>query len=419
MYELYNISERGCYVIYVIHITVYVIHITVWPDDFAPPATPHRMLDPLHATPALGRGIANHGDLARLRRVLGSLRGGEPVLIAALGASVTSDYAGIDGDAQAQHPGVCTAALRQCGRGCRWSGWLQDTVELVREEVPHARLQAVNCGLPGNPLSYAAHCLESHVPLAADLVLVDAATIRSSPPAVEAILRRLLSLPRQPAVLLLHFFHWCLTNRGCGGPRGVDPWSHGHMAANWLAGARMERELTELAAYYALPALSLRAAHYHAALNASRGGRRHAAQLTKDGLHPTRRGNKRIASLLASFLLAAAPRAAPAAPSPLELASRLFGRWTAAARPPAPPARAAAPLTFPLPPPLHYASGRPRGGEPARVAEQCFGWGGGHEAAPGLVGTKTLPQPLPDPSPGPSPLPGPTPGPGPSPGASS
>ena len=38
---------------------------------------------------------------------------------------------------------------------------MQDTVELVREAVPHARLQAVNCGLPGNPLSHAAQCLES------------------------------------------------------------------------------------------------------------------------------------------------------------------------------------------------------------------------------------------------------------------
>ena len=230
---------------------------------------------------------------------------------------------------------------------------------------------AINCGLPGSPLSFAAPCLESHVPASADLVVVDAATIRSSPQSVEAILRRLLSLPRQPAVVLLHFFHWCATNRGCGAPPGVEPWSHAHMAANWLAGARMERDLTDLAAYYGLPALSLRAAHYHAALNATRAGERagegrgpRASWLTKDGLHPTRRGNRQIAALLSAFVLAPLPTS-PQQPLPLS---------------PPPP------LHLSLPPPLHAtsrddASGAPPGA--ARVAAQCFGWSG-PEAVPEL-----------------------------------
>ena len=319
----------------------------------------------------LSRGIANLGDQGRMDRVRHALRRGDPVLVAALGASVTSDYAGIDGDSQALHPSVCAGALRQCGRGCRWAGWLQDTVDALRAALPKALVTAINCGLPGSPLSFAAPCLESHVPASADLVVVDAATIRSSPQSVEAILRRLLSLPRQPAVVLLHFFHWCATNRGCGAPPGVEPWSHAHMAANWLAGARMERDLTDLAAYYGLPALSLRAAHYHAALNATRTGERagegrgpRASWLTKDGLHPTRRGNRQIAALLSAFVLAPLPTS-PQQPLPLS---------------PPPP------LQLSLPPSLHAtsrddASGAPPGA--ARVAAQCFGWSG-PEAVPEL-----------------------------------
>ena len=319
----------------------------------------------------LSRGIANLGDQGRMDRVRQALRRGHPVLVAALGASVTSDYAGIDGDSQALHPSVCAGALRQCGRGCRWAGWLQDTVDSLRAALPKALVTAINCGLPGSPLSFAAPCLESHVPASADLVVVDAATIRSSPQSAEAILRRLLSLPRQPAVVLLHFFHWCATNRGCDAPPGVEPWSHAHMAANWLAGARMERDLTDLAAYYGLPALSLRAAHYHAALNATRAGEHpgegrgpRASWLTKDGLHPTRRGNRQIAALLSTFLLAPLPMS-PEQPLPLS---------------PPPP------LHLSLPPPLHATtrddvSGAPPGA--AHVADQCFGWSG-PEAVPEL-----------------------------------
>lgn len=328
---------------------------------------------------SLNRGITNLGDATRMDRVRHALRRGEPVLVAALGASVTSDYAGIDGDSQALHPSVCAAALRQCGRGCRWVGWLQDTVDVLRAALPKAHVTAVNCGLPGNPLSFAAPCLESHVPASADLVVVDAATIRSSPQSVEAILRRLLNLPRQPAVVLLHFFHWCATNRGCGAPVGVEPWSHAHMAANWLAGARMERDLTDLAAYYGLPALSLRTAYYHAALNASHPGESLGPRrLTKDGLHPTRRGNRHISALLASFLLVddlGSRRGQPPLPLPLPPLPLLSPRQLL-------PLRQPLPLPLPLPPPLHAV---PRGTPPgaARVAEQCFGWGG-PEAAPEL-----------------------------------
>ena len=314
---------------------------------------------------SLSRGIANLGDPHRMDRVRHALRRGDPVLVAALGASVTSDYAGIDGNSQALHPSVCAAALRQCGRGCRWVGWLQDTVDSLRTALPKAHVTAINCGLPGSPLSFAAPCLESHVPASADLVVVDAATIRSSPQSVEAILRRLLSLPRQPAVVLLHFFHWCATNRGCSAPAGVEPWSHAHMAANWLAGARMERDLTDLAAYYGLPALSVRAAHFHAALNATRAGEspgeslgRRARWLTKDGLHPTRRGNRQIAALLTPFLLAPPLPLSPQQPQSL-------------------------PLPLPLPPPLHHATTRGAPPGAARMAEQCFGWSG-PEAVPEL-----------------------------------
>ena len=316
---------------------------------------------------SLSRGIANLGDPHRVDRVRHALRRGDPVLIAALGASVTSDYAGIDGDSQALHPNVCAAALRQCGRGCRWVGWLQDTVDSLRTALPKAHVTAINCGLPGSPLSFAAPCLESHVPASADLVVVDAATIRSSPQSVEAILLRLLSLPRRPAVVLLHFFHWCATNRGCSAPAGIEPWSYAHMAANWLAGARMERDLTDLAAYYGLPALSLRAAHYHAALNATRAGESpgeslgHPRRLTKDGLHPTRRGNRQIAALLSSFLLAS-PQLPLSLPPPLSLPL---------------------PLPLPLPPPLHATSMRGAPPGASHVAEQCFGWSG-PEAAPEL-----------------------------------
>jgi len=326
------------------------------------------------------RGVASLGDLRQRLRIQSALSGHEPVTIAALGASVTADYGGIDGDVQAAHPASCASALRRCGRGCRFSGWLQEAVATLGAALPAARLQAVNCGMPGNPLTAAAHCLESHVPSTADLVVVDGATIRSSPHELEPLLRRLLALPRAPAVLVLHLFHFCLTNTGCSAPVGVDPWSHSHMAANWQAGARMERDLSDLGAYYGLPVLSFRAAYYHAALSRNRsstlrgggGGRLHASQLTKDGLHPTRRGNKLIAALLSDFLLRVAREPPPPQPQP--------------------------PLTTPhqvrLPPALYGDGGRSGssgsgadggGGGDGRVAEQCFGWDDANEPPPEIV----------------------------------
>lgn len=328
------------------------------------------MMDP-------SRGVGNLGDLRQRLRIQSALTGREPVTIAALGASVTADYGGIDGDVQAAHPAACASALRRCGRGCRFSGWLQEAVATLSVALPTARLHAVNCGMPGNPLTAAAQCLESHVPSTADVVVVDGATIRSSPHELEPLLRRLLVLPRAPAVLVLHLFHFCLTNSGCRAPAGVDPWSHAHMAANWQAGARMERDLSDLGAYYGLPVLSFRAAYYHAALGRNRsmlrGGRLHASQLTKDGLHPTRRGSRLIAALLSDYLL----RVVREPPSPQSQQPR-----------PAVPT----PREVQLPPALYgdgggvpSAGGGDGDGGDGRVAEQCFGWDDANEPPPEIV----------------------------------
>ena len=47
------------------------------------------------------------------------------------------------------------------------------------------------------------------VPAEADVIVVEAASIGAPPLAAEQLLRRLLALPRRPAVVLVHMLAWC------------------------------------------------------------------------------------------------------------------------------------------------------------------------------------------------------------------
>ena len=66
----------------------------------------------------------------------------------------------------------------------------------------------------------------------------------------ERLLRSLLSLPRRPAVVLVHSYMWARSDAPYGRP------------GTYYSSA--ERELSELASYYGLPSVSVRGAAFHA-----------------------------------------------------------------------------------------------------------------------------------------------------------
>jgi len=125
--------------------------------------------------------------------------------------------------------------------------WVHDTFK-----PPGFRFH--NGAVPGVASAYMSLCVELHVPRAADLVLVEYAVNDASEDgrfdtpalrAFERLLRKLLRLPNSPAIVLINAYAMLFTP-----PRG----------RYW---ASAEAHFFELATYYSLPLLSLKACCFH------------------------------------------------------------------------------------------------------------------------------------------------------------
>lgn len=109
----------------------------------------------------------------------------------------------------------------------------------------------VNAAFSGHKLSTYLRCSHTKLPDHADLVIIDGASMpqEGDGPDVEAVLRRVLTLPRAPAVIFVHIPNWCwrepdairlASSTACYSPRHL-------VEQSWRRGARTEFMLVSYA----------------------------------------------------------------------------------------------------------------------------------------------------------------------------
>jgi len=237
---------------------------------------------------AAARGLSHLGPAHRLRRFLhraarGSKGGARPLRVAAVGGSVSWGSA--------------------VERGSE--DWPSVVTRRLRDYYPRAKFELTNGCVPAAPASFTSACLQKLVPGDADLVFVEFAVNESGAgekgePAEEGraaaaaryerLLRKLLRLPRRPAVVLVQ-----LPAVGMAMGEG-HPWRRGY-------GQTVEDALSAIGAYYDAPAVSLRSAAWRLA-------REHAHGLNwtdfydspsgdrYDFIHPLAPGHRAVADLV-------------------------------------------------------------------------------------------------------------------------
>ena len=224
----------------------------------------------------LRAGVTSAGDLGRLQQALTRLERGDSLVLSAVGASVTADYGGALGRLQDRFDLAYTGNLRKCtgAAACEWAGWLLPVFSYLTRAANDTMATSVsfaNVGQAGTGLSRYLECTGSVVPEHSDIILVDASTVDyGNLPQIERTLRRLLSLPRSPALILLHFFDWCscqncvadgsrLKCAACSPRqrsmkhRNGECYRPDRLTAAWSAGARVEDPIDSLAQHYSLP----------------------------------------------------------------------------------------------------------------------------------------------------------------------
>jgi len=131
------------------------------------------------------------------------------------------------------------------------------------------------CGaVPASGPSYMEHCLHWHVEAESDLVLLEYA-VNFEPGAddiqsFERMLRKLLRMPKQPAIIIVNTMELMPPNvhslHFSGEKAFLDGYSSGPASAedmSFLYPSPPEDEITQLALYYGVPTVSLRSALFH------------------------------------------------------------------------------------------------------------------------------------------------------------
>jgi len=210
-------------------------------------------------TTMTGRGIVRTGDLSGLKRALARARDGEKLTVAYLGGSVTQG-------AGAGRQELCYAS--------RVTAWLA-------ERYPLSRTSMINAGIGATTSQYgAARVQEDVLARRPDIVLVEYAVndpqTELFAETFEGVVRRILSAPWKPALLVL--YNVC--------------YDTGDSA----------QELHErIAAHYNLPAVSVRDSVYRDIAE----GKLTESSLTADHLHPNDLGHEYIAQIVEGLLMKA------------------------------------------------------------------------------------------------------------------
>lgn len=141
--------------------------------------------------------IDNLGDLSRAEALLSRLKQGEPVTLAAVGGSITAGH-GAWGPA----------------KNSGWSRVLFDALEQRWPARPGSQHTYANGAIPAVPPPYFLACLHDCIPAPVDMLLIELAansdaTRRNHIGAIEALIRRALTWPGAPLVLLIDWTdHW-------------------------------------------------------------------------------------------------------------------------------------------------------------------------------------------------------------------
>lgn len=256
------------------------------------PATWEPSSMPAELVAQLRAGVMQAGHLGRLHQALERVGRGEPLVLAAVGASVTSDFGGIVGEMQDRHRLGYIGHPGRCHTQCVHFGWLLPIFRFLTRGTNGSLAQnpasaVVNCGQAARQVSTYLDCTASAVPHTADIIIMDGANgmapINGNQfKPTERVLRRLLALPHRPAVLLLHWLDWCgCTEYSTHCPQGARIDRHHNrtcytkegLSQSWnMARLREETGWALLAEHYRLPVLSVRRAFHPLRLAASRGG---------------------------------------------------------------------------------------------------------------------------------------------------
>ncbi|EJD41058.1 hypothetical protein AURDEDRAFT_153366 [Auricularia subglabra TFB-10046 SS5] len=210
----------------------------------------------------LARSRSYEGPSARFRRVLRDAKAGKPVKISVLGGSVTRGQ------------GVKRDEL-----------WVNVFGEWWKSTFPNSKLTLQNGAVAATGTGYMSTCFLEHIDADADIVLTEFAIndqrTEGNAESFEWLLRQLLDLPKQPAVLNLQTF-------------GVG-------YAQLTTGGDLH---TAIANYYDTPVISMRNALLPQLLDARGFAPAYFAKLhngNPDFKHINNRGHRMLAELLASF----------------------------------------------------------------------------------------------------------------------
>ncbi|GFR48090.1 hypothetical protein Agub_g9777 [Astrephomene gubernaculifera] len=205
----------------------------------------------------LQRGLAYVGSATRLRRVVRQLMSRnptKPTKIGVIGGSVS------------------------WGQGTRKRGeddWFSVLSKWLLDAFPESNITTRNGCTPGVPASYMILCLELSVDPDVDLVFVeftlnngfeDSLAENTIVKDMERLTRRVLALPGQPAVVLMHVPTHHMASYPRGHPKNTknEDWHPFHWTTEDAVGAMSQ--------YYDVQALSLRTAMYDLAVRQEREG---------------------------------------------------------------------------------------------------------------------------------------------------
>jgi len=220
---------------------------------------------------ALSRSVFDGGDIARLQKVFAKARAGQPIVVAAIGGSITA--------------------------GAKASKWSLNYCSLVgawwQKAFPNAAITVVNAGVGATGSNYAAFraqrdLLSKHPDFVVVEFAVNDAASTSSQPAYEGLLRQILSQQQQPAVLLLFMMH-----EGGGNAQGFQ---------------------VPIGKHYNIPMISYRDATWPEI----QAGTMKWDDIEADQVHPNDAGHAFAAKLVTSFL-----ESAQASPSKSEASATL------------------------------------------------------------------------------------------------
>ncbi|BEI80570.1 hypothetical protein CcaverHIS002_0110990 [Cutaneotrichosporon cavernicola] len=182
------------------------------------------------------RGLGYRGENARLRRMLARVRAGKPFNVAVVGGSVSKGYSILT-----HHPNVDPGNMHRIvfdHLNARFPGKGEPAIEGESRKA-EGRNGMTNGALGATGTDYFQYCFTEDIPPDVDLVLVEAAINDqrdfSFSDSYEQLVRSILQLPGEPAIINIHVFALVFSHISMGGDM--------HLAT---------------AEYYDIPTMSLR-----------------------------------------------------------------------------------------------------------------------------------------------------------------